>query len=124
VNRFVATPAFRTREVGHSIAVALQAKAAAIELQKMSIRRTVRIVALHAAPHQPAADRAMGEAEWTLLRRVAATADVADVPLPDLAVRIVAIGALDPLLVLDQNRVVAVQTKQPFDFVVTFNTNV
>ncbi len=117
-------PALRTGEVDHAITVALQAEAAAVELEKIGVRRTMGIVALDAATHKASADSTMREAVRSMLRRVATAAQVGDFALFDLAMRIMAVGTLDTLLVLNQNGVVTVQPEQPLDFVVTFNAQV
>ncbi len=101
----------------------LQAQAARVEPQQIGVRRAVRLVALNATPHQPAADRAVLEAERSPLAEVTGPAQARDVTVADPAVRSVAVGALDALLVVDEYRVMAVEPEEAPDLVMALNTN-
>lgn len=123
MHRLVTRPALGPREVSDSVAVTLQAQAPRVEPEQVRVRRAVRLVALDAASHQPAADGAMLEAEGAPLREMAGSAQVGDVPVADPAVRLVAVRALDALLVLDEDRMVAVESEQTPDLVVALNAD-
>ena len=58
-------------------------------------------MAFDATTHQAAADCPVLEAIGTMLGRVAAPANLSHLALPDPTVRVMAIGTLDALLVLN-----------------------
>jgi hypothetical protein len=81
------------------------------------------LVALNAARHQSAADRTVLEAERSPLAEVTGPAQARDVTVADPAVRSVAVGALDALLVVDERRVMAVEAEEAQDLVVALSAN-
>ena len=124
MNSGVTIPAPGAGEVGDLVAVALQAEAAAVEPEQVRVRGAVGLVALDAALHHPADDGAVGEPVGPALREVAASTDVVDIAGIDAPVRLMAVGALDALLVLQDHRVVAIETERALDLMVTAHADV